>query len=138
MILSVFLCVSPAGAEDGSKNIEQYKANAMVRTGGGGGSMVEINIYRWSSDEERDEVRQAIKDAGNQRERRHVAQVLRGQERAGFAFRQGVEVIPCATLVPSTWAMAIGRSSSPPTGRYLSARSTITRSTLTTIARSSS
>jgi len=89
MILSVFLCVSPAGAEDESKNIEQYKANAMIRTGGGGGSMVEISISRWSSDDERDEVRQAIREAGDLRERRHVAQVLRGQKRTGHAFRAG-------------------------------------------------
>ncbi len=58
----------------------------------GAGSMATINIYRWSSDAERDELLGVIKSAtaGD----REVAQALRGQEKAGYAFMSGRQGYP--------------------------------------------
>ena len=86
LVLALALGAMPALAQ---KSIEQYQANAIVQTGGGA-SMVEINIYRWSTDEERDELLQAIKDATNSNRRnRDVSTALRGQKKTGFAFLAG-------------------------------------------------
>lgn len=86
LILALALGAMPALAQ---KSIEQFQANAIVQTRGAG-SMMEINIYRWSADEERDELVQAIKDATKSRRRnRDVATALRGQEKTGFAFLAG-------------------------------------------------
>jgi hypothetical protein len=86
LILALALGAMPALAQ---KSIEKYKANAIVQTGGGA-SMVEINIYRWSSDEERDEILQVIKDSTNSKRRnRDVSTALRGQEKTGFTFLAG-------------------------------------------------
>lgn len=83
-ILMLALITIPALAK--SKSIEKYKANAIVQTGGGA-SMAEINIYRWSTDEEREELLEAIKAATNdKRQSRKIAQALRGQKKAGYAF----------------------------------------------------
>jgi hypothetical protein len=91
LILALAFGVLPAMAQ---KSIEQYKGNAIVQTGGRA-SMVEINIYRWSSDDERNEIVEAIKTATeNTRERRQVAQTLRGQEKTGFAFLAGQQGYP--------------------------------------------
>ena len=91
-VLLLTVVTVPAMAKDKNKSIEQYKANAIVQTAGAG-SMAEINIYRWTTDEERAELLQAIKDATNdKRQSRKVAQALRGQKKAGYAFfasRQG-------------------------------------------------
>jgi hypothetical protein len=86
LILALALGVMPALAQE---SIEKYKANALVQTAGQG-SMAEINIYRWSSDAERDEIIQVIKDATNSNRRnRDVSTALRGLEKAGFAFLAG-------------------------------------------------
>ena len=86
LVLALVLGAMPAAAQ---KSIEQYRANAIVQTGGGS-SMVEINIYRWSADEERDELLQVIKDATeSNRRNREVSTALRGQKKTGFAFLSG-------------------------------------------------
>jgi len=56
LVLALALGAMPALAQ---KSIEQFQANAIVQTRGAG-SMMEINIYRWSSDEERDELAEKI------------------------------------------------------------------------------
>lgn len=57
--------------------------------------MAEINIYRWSTDEEREEILDAIKAATNdKRQSRKVAQALRGQNKAGYAFLAGKQGYP--------------------------------------------
>jgi len=92
--LMLVLITLPAVAKDKNKSIERYKANAIVQTGGGA-SMAEINIYRWSTDEERAELLQAIKDATNdKRQARKVAQALRGQKKAGYAFMANKQGYP--------------------------------------------
>lgn len=94
LVLVVAVVTLPAVAKDKNKSIESYKANAMVQTGGGA-SMAEINIYRWSTDEERAELLQAIKDATNdKRQSRKVAQALRGQKKTGYAFMAGKQGYP--------------------------------------------
>ena len=86
LLLAVLLSAMPALAQK-NKIIESYKANAIVQTGGGA-SMAEINIYRWSSDDERGEILEAIKKAtANPRTNsREIAKSLRGQKKAGYAF----------------------------------------------------
>ena len=92
--LMLVLITSPAVAKDKNKSIERYKANAIVQTGGGA-SMAEINIYRWSTDQERAELLQAIKDATNdKRQARKVAQALRGQKKTGYAFMANKQGYP--------------------------------------------
>ena len=71
--------------------IESYDANALVQTAGAG-TMATINIYRWSSDAERDEILGVIKDAKSGD--RDVAKALRGQEKAGYAFMSGRQGYP--------------------------------------------
>ena len=85
--LAAVLVAVPATAQ---KSIEKYKANAIMQTAGAG-SMAEINIYRWSTDEERNEILDAIKKATaeNRINSRDVAKALRGQKKAGYAFFAG-------------------------------------------------
>lgn len=92
-VLLPLLVAVPGAAKDKNKSVEQYKANAIMQTGGGS-SIAEINIYRWSTDEERNEILDVIKNATaeNRINSRDVAKALRGQEKAGYAFfaqRQG-------------------------------------------------
>ncbi len=93
--LALMLVALPAEAKDKNKTIESYKANAIVQTGGAG-SMAEINIYRWSSDEERGELLEAIKKATAEprTNSREVAKALRGQKKAGYAFMAGKQGYP--------------------------------------------
>lgn len=94
VVLMLAVVSMPALAKDKNKSIESYKANAIVQTGGGA-SMAEINIYRWSTDEEREEILDAIKAATNdKRQSRKVAQALRGQNKAGYAFLAGKQGYP--------------------------------------------
>jgi len=81
----------PVVAKDKPTIIESYDANALVQTAGAG-SMATINIYRWSSDAERDEILGVIKSATSGD--RDVAQALRGQEKAGYAFMSGRQGYP--------------------------------------------
>ena len=92
-VVVALLVAMPDVAKDKNKSIEQYKANAIMQTGGGS-SIAEINIYRWSTDEERNEILEVIKKATaeNRINSRDVAKALRGQKKAGYAFfaqRQG-------------------------------------------------
>lgn len=94
LTLALMLVALPAAAKDKPKIIESYKANAIVQTGGG--SMAEIHIYRWSSDDERNEILEAIKKAtAEQRPNdRDVAKALRGQRKTGYAFMAGRQGYP--------------------------------------------
>ena len=78
--------------------IEEFRANAMMQAGGAAGrqsSMAEIRIFRWSTDEEREEILEAIKGAtGGRPNNRQVAQALRGQKKTGFAFFAGRQGYP--------------------------------------------
>lgn len=89
------LLVVPAAAKDKPEIIESYKANAIAQTPGAG-AMAEINIYRWSSDEEREQILEVIKKASaeNRINSRDVAKELRGMEKAGYAFFAGKQGYP--------------------------------------------
>lgn len=89
-VLVLALSVAPAVAKKNDV-IESYEANAIVQTAGAG-SMAQINIYRWSSDAERDEILGVIKSAKSGD--RDVAKALRGQEKAGYAFMAGRQGYP--------------------------------------------
>lgn len=95
VVLILALVTMPALAKDKNKIIESYKANAIMQTAGGG-SMAQINIYRWSSDEERGEILEAIKKATSESRPndRLVAQALRGQKKTGYAFFAGKQGYP--------------------------------------------
>jgi hypothetical protein len=89
-VLVLAVGVIPAVAKK-MEIIESYDANALVETAGAG-SMATINIYRWSSDAERDELLGVIKSAKSGD--RDVAKALRGQEKAGYAFMSGRQGYP--------------------------------------------
>ena len=85
VVLVLALSVTPAVAKK-KEIIESFEANAIMQTAGAG-SMATVDIYRWSSDAEREEILGVIKSAtaGD----REVAQALRGLEKAGYAFMSG-------------------------------------------------
>lgn len=89
------LVAVPVVAKDKNKSIEKYKANAIMQAPGAG-SMAEINIYRWSSDEEREQIVEVIKKASAESRinSRDVAKELRGMEKAGYAFFAGRQGYP--------------------------------------------
>ena len=95
LILALTLATGAAVAKDKNKTIESYHANAILQTGGGA-SMATINIYRWSTDEERDEIVEVIKKASaeNRPNSRDVAKSLRGQSKTGYAFFAGQQGYP--------------------------------------------
>lgn len=95
LVLALGLIAVPTLAKDKNKTIESYKANAIVQTAGAG-SMAEINIYRWSSEEERAEILEAVKKAtaDPRKNSREVAKTLRGQAKAGYAFMSGRQGYP--------------------------------------------
>jgi len=89
-VLVLALGAIPAAAKK-KEIIESFEANAIMQTAGAG-SMAQINIYRWSSDAERDEILGVIKSAKSGD--RDVAKALRGQEKAGYAFMSGRQGYP--------------------------------------------
>lgn len=88
VVLALLLMAMPAAAKEKTDIIEAYKGNVMAISGGAQGSSIgEFRIYRWSSDEERDEVLTAVKDAtGKAKANREVAKSLRGLDKAGYVF----------------------------------------------------
>ena len=95
LLVAFGLVATPIVAKDRNKSIEQYQANAIVQTGGGS-SVAQINIYRWSTDEERAELLEAIKKAtaDPRKNSREIAKALRGQKKAGYAFFAGRQGYP--------------------------------------------
>lgn len=75
--------------------IEKYKANAISMAGGAGSSMVEINIYSWTTEEVREELINDVKKATSAKSNnRDVAKALRGQNKVGYAFFAGKQGYP--------------------------------------------
>ena len=100
MVLGLQIGVGASEAKDVSKSIEQYQANAMVVAGGGASSVVEINIYGWTTEEDRSEALAAIQAAYEQSTRnrnRSVAKALRGLPKVGYMFFAGRQGWPTAT-----------------------------------------
>ena len=88
VVLALVLMAMPADAGKKYDTIEAYKGNVMATTAGAQGSSVgEFRVYRWSTDDERDTVLAAIKDAtGKAKANREVATALRGLDKAGYVF----------------------------------------------------
>jgi hypothetical protein len=95
LLVAFALVATPIVAKDKNKSIEQYQANAIVQTGGGS-SVAQINIYRWSTDEERAELLEAIEKATEDppKNSREIAKALRGQKKVGYAFFAGKQGYP--------------------------------------------
>ena len=75
--------------------IEKYKANAISMAGGGGSSMVEMNIYSWTTEDVREELINEVKAAtASNKHNRDVAKALRGQKKVGYAFFAGKQGYP--------------------------------------------
>ena len=95
LIVALVLTVAPQVAAEKIPIIAKYKANAMAQGGPTGTTMVELQIYRWSSDEERGQILDAIKSAtGGKANDREVAKELRGQEKTGYAWFAGKQGYP--------------------------------------------
>lgn len=96
LVLVVVALLSAApGVAKKRELIESFNANAIMQTAGAG-TMVEIHIYDWSSEESRQEVLDAIKKATDvdRPNTRIVAQALRGQKKVGYAFMAGKQGYP--------------------------------------------
>lgn len=90
LVIALVFGVSPSLAK--KKAIEQYQANALAIDGPSGSksSVLHINIYEWSSDKDREEVQDAIKEAAeNKRAYRAVPEALRKLGKAGYMFLAG-------------------------------------------------
>ena len=87
---ALLLGVSPSLAK--KEAIEQYLANAMAMDGptGSKSSVLHINIYGWSTEDDREEVVDAIQEATeNKRAYRAVPEALRKLGKAGYMFLAG-------------------------------------------------
>jgi hypothetical protein len=93
LVVALMLAIAPQVAAEKTPIIAKYKANAMAQGGPTGTSMVELQLYRWTTDEERGEILEVIKGATDGKmNNREVAKELRGQKKTGyvwFAGRQG-------------------------------------------------
>ena len=70
MLALIIVLGAPAAAKDQNKSIEKYQATAMAVAGGGRGSTLEINIYGWTAEEERQEALATIQAAWENAARR--------------------------------------------------------------------
>lgn len=90
LVVALLLGVSPSAAK--KEPIEQYQANAMAVDGPSGSksAVLHINIYEWSSEDDIEEVQDAIQEAtDNKRAYRAVPQALRKLGKAGYMFLAG-------------------------------------------------
>lgn len=90
IVLVLFLGAVAAQAK--KEAIEKFQANAMAVDGPGGtrSAVLYLNIYEWSSDEDREEILDAIKEAtANKRAYRAVPDALRKLGKAGYMFLAG-------------------------------------------------
>ena len=92
LALSLCLAVGTASMAAKKAPIEKYQANA-ISVGGAGGNrsaVLQMNIYEWSTDEDREMVIDAIKEATeNARAYRAVPDALRKLGKAGYMFLAG-------------------------------------------------
>lgn len=98
LMIAVLLAATPAQAKK-KEIIESFTANVMVMDSPGqaNSSILTMNIYGWTSDEDREKVLGAIKEAtDNTRNRsmRGVSTTLRKLGKAGFLFLMGEQGWP--------------------------------------------
>ena len=95
ILMTTLILLLAVGVETVSakKNtIESYTANAMVMDGSPGGktAIVTINIYRWTTPEEEEELVKAVKEATDAGPRaRILPNALRKQKKTGYIFLAG-------------------------------------------------
>lgn len=90
LILLLAVGVDTASAK--KQTIESYTANAIVMDGSPGGktAIVTVNIYRWTTPEEEQELVDAVKEATEAGPRARVLpNALRKQKKTGFVFLAG-------------------------------------------------
>ena len=90
VVVALLLTVSPSLAN--KKAIAQYQANAMAVDGtqGSRSAVLQMSIYKWSDEDDREEVLDAIKEATeNKRAYRAVPEALRKLGKAGYMFLAG-------------------------------------------------
>ncbi len=88
----LILTVSVDTATAKKKTIESFTANAVVMDGspGGNSSIVTVNIYRWTTAEEEQELVDAVKEATQAGPRARVLpNALRKQKKTGIVFLAG-------------------------------------------------
>lgn len=94
LILILIVGVNTASAKK-IPIIEKYQANAISMAGGGGSSMVEMNIYSWTTEDVRQQLIEDIKTATTSKyNNRDVSKALRGQTKVGYAFFAGKQGYP--------------------------------------------
>jgi hypothetical protein len=92
LVLAVALILGASPSQAKKKPIEQYQANALAIDGPAGSksAVLHINIYEWSTDDDVEEVQDAIKEATeNKRAYRAVPEALRKLGKAGYMFLAG-------------------------------------------------
>lgn len=92
LVLAIALILSASPSQAKKEPIEQFQANALAIDGPSGSksAVLHINIYEWSSDDDREEVQDAIKEATeNKRAYRAVPEALRKLGKAGYMFLTG-------------------------------------------------
>ena len=98
-VLAAVVAMQVIGVSEASaaKNeiLEKYQANAIEMAGGGGSSILEINIYSWTSEDIRQDLIDEVKKATDSKyNNRDVAKALRGQKKVGYAFLAGKQGYP--------------------------------------------
>jgi hypothetical protein len=93
LVIAILLAPAPAQAKK-KETIESYTANVMVMDTPGqqNSSILTMNIYGWTSDEDRETVLDAIKEASGDIRNQSVRQVsttLRKLGKAGYLFLMG-------------------------------------------------
>ena len=93
LVIALLLAPAPSQAKK-QKTIESYTANVMVMDTPGqqNSSILTMNIYGWTSDEDREKVLDAIKEASGDIRSQSVRQVsttLRKLGKAGYLFLMG-------------------------------------------------
>ena len=92
LALALIVILASTSVEAKKTPIEKFQANALAIDGPSGAksAVIHINIYEWSSDDDREEVQDAIQEATeNKRAYRAVPDALRKLGKAGYMFLAG-------------------------------------------------
>ena len=92
LALAMIVILGSPAAQAKKEPIEKFQANALAidRPAGSKSSVLSINIYKWSDEDDREEVIDAIKEATeNKRAYRAVPEALRTLGKAGYMFLTG-------------------------------------------------
>lgn len=98
LMVAALLVPAPAQAKK-KQTIESFTANVMVMDSPGqtNSSILTINIYEWTTDEDREKILDAVKEATDDprnRSKRGVSTALRKNGKAGYLFLMGEQGWP--------------------------------------------